>query len=68
MLNSLPIFFDHSRHKLWVRNLDAHLDVLAFKGEEHLSQPIDLARAGQGMTDDRFESFALRNAPAELQR
>ncbi|WP_347911453.1 type VI secretion system tip protein VgrG [Pseudomonas grandcourensis] len=35
----LPVFFDHSRHTLWVRELDAPLDVLAFHGEEHLSQP-----------------------------
>ncbi|RON09957.1 hypothetical protein BK659_08595 [Pseudomonas brassicacearum] len=39
MLNELRTFFDHSRHKLWVRNLQAHLDVLAFEGEERLSQP-----------------------------
>ncbi|GLZ89296.1 hypothetical protein Pres01_53470 [Metapseudomonas resinovorans] len=32
-------FFDHSRHKLHVRNLDAELDVLAFEGQEALSQP-----------------------------
>lgn len=41
MLNQLRTFFDHSRHKLSVLNLDAHLDVLAFKGEEHLSQPFN---------------------------
>ena len=35
----LPVFFDHSRHTLWVREVDAPLDVLAFHGEEHLSQP-----------------------------
>ncbi len=39
MLNELRTFFDHSRHKLWVRNVGAQLDVLAFHGEEHLSQP-----------------------------
>ena len=33
------IFFDHSRHKLQVRNLDATLDVLAFHGTERLSEP-----------------------------
>ncbi len=36
---TLPVFFDHSRHKLWVRNLEAPLDVLAFHGQERLSQP-----------------------------
>jgi type VI secretion system secreted protein VgrG len=35
----LPVFFDHSRHKLWVDDLDVRLDVLAFHGKEHLSQP-----------------------------
>ncbi len=39
MPNPLRTFFDHSRHKLWVRNVDARLDVLAFHGEEQLSQP-----------------------------
>ena len=39
MLNELRDFFDHSRHKLRVRGLDAPLDVLAFEGEERLSQP-----------------------------
>ncbi len=38
-MSSLPILFDHSRHKLWVRNLEPSLDVLAFHGEERLSQP-----------------------------
>jgi len=33
------LFFDHSRHKLWVCNVEVPLDVLAFEGEEHLSQP-----------------------------
>ncbi|KJH79108.1 type IV secretion protein Rhs, partial [Pseudomonas fluorescens] len=32
-------FFDHSRHTLRVSKLNAHLDVLAFVGEEHLSRP-----------------------------
>ncbi|WP_223541499.1 type VI secretion system tip protein VgrG [Pseudomonas sp. BF-RE-26] len=39
MSNAPRTFFDHSRHTLWVRELDAPLDVLAFHGEEHLSQP-----------------------------
>ena len=33
------VFFDHSRHTLSVRKVEARLDVLAFAGEEHLSQP-----------------------------
>ncbi|RAI65510.1 type VI secretion system tip protein VgrG [Pseudomonas fluorescens] len=39
MLDSLPVFFDHSRHKLWVDELETRLDVLVFHGKEHLSQP-----------------------------
>ncbi|MBT8769315.1 type VI secretion system tip protein VgrG, partial [Pseudomonas sp. DB1] len=39
MLAEIRTFFDHSRHKLQVRDLDAALDVLAFQGEEALSQP-----------------------------
>ncbi len=39
MLAELRPFFDHSRHTLSVRNLDAPLDVLAFEGREALSQP-----------------------------
>ncbi|MBB4821457.1 uncharacterized protein involved in type VI secretion and phage assembly, partial [Pseudomonas alcaligenes] len=39
MLAELRPFFDHSRHRLRVRDLDAVLDVLAFRGEEALSQP-----------------------------
>ncbi|WP_337264493.1 MULTISPECIES: type VI secretion system Vgr family protein [unclassified Serratia (in: enterobacteria)] len=33
------LFFDHSQHKLKVWGITAPLDVLAFSGEEHLSQP-----------------------------
>ncbi|MEN5032635.1 type VI secretion system tip protein VgrG [Pseudomonas sp. Ps21-P2] len=39
MNDSIGVFFDHSRHKLTVRNLPLALDVLAFEGEERLSQP-----------------------------
>ena len=39
MPNAPCTFFDHSRHKLQVRGLEATLDVLAFHGKEHLSQP-----------------------------
>ena len=38
--NVLPgPLFDHSRHTLWVSKVVAQLDVLAFEGEERLSQP-----------------------------
>ena len=39
MLNELRTFFDHSRHKLSVRDVDSLLGVLAFEGQESLSQP-----------------------------
>jgi len=39
MLNQLRSFYDHSRHTLSVRDVDALLDVLAFEGKEGLSQP-----------------------------
>ncbi|WP_371367256.1 type VI secretion system Vgr family protein [Pseudomonas sp. QL9] len=38
MLDSIRPFFDHSRHQLSVSDLHAPLDVLAFEGEEGLSQ------------------------------
>ena len=41
MLNELRTFFDHSRHSLTVRDVDARLDVLAFHGAEGLSQPFN---------------------------
>lgn len=39
MLTVLPPFFDHSRHKLVVHRHPFSLDVLAFEGEEQVSQP-----------------------------
>jgi type VI secretion system secreted protein VgrG len=49
MPNPLRTFFDHSRHKLRVRSVDALFDVLAFQGEEHLSQPFNYWAAVQGL-------------------
>ncbi|WP_413704562.1 type VI secretion system Vgr family protein [Pseudomonas sp. Pseusp16] len=74
MLDSLPVFFDHSRHKLWVRNLEAPLDVLAFHGKEHLSQPFsyhieftsteqDLAAEQLLGKDARFSLYAGKQPP-----
>ncbi len=74
MSSGLQNFFDHSRHTLSVRNVQARLDVLAFEGQEHLSQPFsyrveftsterDLAAEsmlGQGA------SFSLHAAPQKL--
>ncbi|CAG8863304.1 hypothetical protein PS627_00240 [Pseudomonas fluorescens] len=34
-----PIIFNHSRHALLVHGLESSIDVLAFDGHEHLSQP-----------------------------
>ncbi|MFS2200880.1 type VI secretion system Vgr family protein [Pseudomonas sp. Pseusp3] len=70
----LPVFFDHSRHKLWVRDLDARLDVLAFDGQEHLSQPFsyhieftsteqDLAAEQLLGKDARFSLYAANQPP-----
>ncbi|WP_032664973.1 type VI secretion system Vgr family protein, partial [Pseudomonas syringae] len=41
MLDQLRTFFDHSRHTLKIRDLDARLDVLTFEGVEALSQPFN---------------------------
>lgn len=74
MVNSMPVFFDHSHHKLWVRDLEAHLDVLAFKGEEHLSQPftytVEFTSTEQDITaeqllrkDASFSLYAAKQLP-----
>lgn len=52
MSSPLTRFFDHSRHKLKVEGGEAPLDVLAFEGEEQLSQPFSYrieftSRAGE---------------------
>lgn len=74
MLNSLPVFFDHSRHKLRVEDLDAHLDVLAFKGEEHLSQPflytVEFTSPEQDLAAEQLlgkpARFSLHALPSKL--
>ncbi|MGF6092917.1 contractile injection system protein, VgrG/Pvc8 family, partial [Pseudomonas sp. 18173] len=74
MLDSLPVFFDHSRHKLWVEDLDARLDVLAFHGMEHLSQPfsyhIEFTSTEQDLAAEqllgkqaRFSLYAAKQPP-----
>ena len=66
------LFFDHSRHTLWVSNVAAPLDVLAFNGQEQLSQPFtyrveftspDLDLAADSMLG-KPASFSL-HAPAQ---
>ncbi|EJM66887.1 Rhs element Vgr protein [Pseudomonas sp. GM49] len=74
MSNALRPFFDHSRHKLQVDGLDTALDVLAFEGEEHLSQPftytveftashLDL---GAEQLLGQYAQFSLHAAPSTL--
>ncbi|MDZ5435204.1 type VI secretion system tip protein VgrG [Pseudomonas fluorescens] len=67
-------FFDHSHHKLRVHDLDIDLDVLAFHGEEHLSQPftyhieftcseLDIAADQVLNHGARFSLYAARQPP-----
>ncbi|MCY1522460.1 Rhs element Vgr protein [compost metagenome] len=39
MPDAPQVFFDHSRHKLRVEDVDTPLDVLSFDGKEWLSRP-----------------------------
>jgi type VI secretion system secreted protein VgrG len=74
MLASLRPFFDHSRHKLQVRNLDAALDVLAFEGKEALSRPfayhIEFTSGERDLPADRLlgqdAHFSLHPPPCPL--
>jgi type VI secretion system secreted protein VgrG len=58
MNDAIGVFFDHSRHKLVVHNLPVALDVLAFEGEEQLSQPfhyrIEFTSAEQDIGAERM--------------
>jgi len=72
MLNELRTFFDHSRHSLGVQGVDAPLDVLAFTGDEGLSQTfayrIEFTSTSRDLDANLFlrkdASFSLR-APLE---
>ncbi len=74
MTDSLPAFFDHSRHTLRVDDLNADLDVLTFTGEEHLSQPFTyvieftstVQDIGAGHMLGKAAQFTLHTAPHEL--
>ncbi|HEF4762721.1 TPA: type VI secretion system tip protein VgrG [Pseudomonas putida] len=74
MNSPLPLFFDHSRHKLKVEDFKAPLDVLAFKGEEHLSQPfsyhIEFTSPEQDLAAEQLlgkpASFSLHALPSRL--
>ncbi|WP_226503042.1 type VI secretion system Vgr family protein [Pseudomonas sp. MWU16-30317] len=70
----LGAFFDHSRHKLQIRNVDALLDVLCFEGTEALSQPfnyrIEFTCLDRDIAADtllgKSASFSLHEAPHNL--
>ncbi|KPN90927.1 type VI secretion system Vgr family protein [Pseudomonas nunensis] len=74
MLNGLQTFFDHSRHTLGVRNVDARLDVLAFEGEERLSKPfiyrVEFTCTERDLPADNLlgqdASFSLHAAPQKM--
>ncbi|WP_341522086.1 type VI secretion system tip protein VgrG [Pseudomonas sp. G.S.17] len=71
MSTALRAFFDHSRHKLQVSDVNASLDVLTFKGEEHLSQPfkydVEFTSAAQDIAVEkmlgRAATFSLHGLP-----
>jgi type VI secretion system secreted protein VgrG len=74
MASPLKLFFDHTRHKLRVRGLDATLDVLAFTGTEQLSEPykyiVEFTCPEQDIAVDRIlgkrADFSLHGMPASL--
>ena len=70
----MSVFFDHSRHTVWVSKVAAQLDVLAFKGTEQLSEPFsycveftstDLDLAAESMLG-KTASFSLHAPPQTL--
>ena len=74
MNDSIGVFFDHSRHKLTVHNLPVALDVLAFEGEERLSQPfhyrVEFTSVDRDIGAERMlgqdAQFSLHAAPHTL--
>ncbi|MFK8397267.1 type VI secretion system Vgr family protein [Pseudomonas sp. BGr12] len=74
LINAAHRFFDHSRHTLKVRDVEAPLDVLAFSGDEALSQPflyrIEFTSTNLDLPADAFlckdASFSLRAPPEQL--
>ena len=70
----MSVFFDHSRHTVWVSKVAAQLDVLAFEGNEQLSQSFtycveftstDLDLAAESMLG-KPASFSLHAPPQTL--
>ncbi|MBD9574331.1 type VI secretion system tip protein VgrG [Pseudomonas sp. PDM23] len=74
LINAAHRFFDHSRHTLSIRDVDAPLDVLAFSGDEALSQTfvyrIEFTSTDLDLPADAFlckdASFSLRAPPEQL--
>ncbi|BAN45892.1 type VI secretion system Vgr family protein [Metapseudomonas resinovorans] len=74
MLAERRPFFDHSRHKLQVRGLDAALDVLAFTGTEALSEPfsyqVEFTSSERDLPAEQLlgqrASFSLHPPPSPL--
>ncbi|MBD8100672.1 type VI secretion system tip protein VgrG [Pseudomonas fluorescens] len=74
MSSGLQSFFDHSRHSLSVRNVEARLDVLAFEGQENLSQPftyrVEFTSTERDLAAEALlgqdASFSLHVAPQKL--
>ncbi|NWE05117.1 type VI secretion system tip protein VgrG, partial [Pseudomonas sp. IPO3749] len=66
--------FDHSRHTLKVRDVEPRLDVLAFEGQEHLSQPfhyrVEFTSSERDLAAESLlgqdASFSLHAAPQKL--
>ena len=73
MSTQTRIFFNHTRHKFAIRWFDAAFDVLAFEGEEHLSQPftyrIEFTCSEQDLSAEKMlnkdASFSLYPPPAK---
>ncbi|GEM_PF-19476 len=70
----LPVFYNHSRHTLEVRDLEPSIDVLAFDGDEALSQPfkyrIEFTSLAQDIAPEqvlgRDASFSLHPPPSPM--
>jgi type VI secretion system secreted protein VgrG len=73
MSTKTRIFYNHTRHKFAIRWFDAAFDVLAFEGEEHLSQPftyrIEFTCSEQDLSAEKMlnkdASFSLYPPPAK---
>jgi len=74
LINAAHRFFDHSRHTLKIRDIESPLDIVAFTGDEALSQPfiyrIEFTSTHRDLPADAFlckdASFSLRAPPEQL--